>query len=367
MRQTESWKLWSAAACLLSACGVAQAGGLADFPHRARALQEPDQLDVAAPLAEFDIRQARNTGDLNYLSEADTLLGPWVREPSPDPRALVLHATVQQSRHEFDAALATLDRALALRPTDPQAWLTRATILRSMGLYAQAGAACERFAQVAGTILSTLCRQSLRALNGELPQAYGELVKVPSAGLDMIERAWLESERGDMAVRLGRDADAERWFRRELRVAPDDVSVRAAYADLLLRHRRAAEVRVLLRGQEGLEPLLLRIAIAQKMLGDPGLSRSVAKLQAQFRSEAARGVAVHWRDQARFLLEVQQRPQPALAAAVENWKVQREPDDVLIYVKAAASAGNPQAARPALEFVRAHRLSDARLWRADPL
>jgi tetratricopeptide (TPR) repeat protein len=361
---------------MLSGWGLAHAADFASgadtsevvaLPAVARHVQDADQLDVAGPLAEFYIRQSRSTGDLAYLDDAEALLAPWVREPSPDPRALLLHATVQQSRHEFVAALATLDRTLALRPTDARAWLTRATILRSMGLYAQAGAACERFAQVADTMLSTLCRQSLRALNGELPQAYGELVKVPTEGMRPAERAWLESERGDMAVRLGRDADAERWFRRELKIAPDDMSVRAAYADLLLRHRRAEEVLVLLRGQDGLQPLLLRIAIAQKMLGDPGLNRSVARLQAKFRAEAERGVAVHWREQARFFLEVQQRPQPALAAAIENWKLQREPDDVLIYVKAAASAGNPQAARPALDFVRAHRLTDARLSRPDPL
>jgi len=80
-----------------------------------------------------------------------------------------------------------------------------------------------------------------------------------------------------------------------------------------------------------------------------------------FRAEAQRGESVHQREQARFLLEVQKRPRPALAVALENWKVQREPEDALILVKAAASAGNPQAAQPALDFLRANRLRDARL------
>jgi hypothetical protein len=70
---------------------------------------------------------------------------------------------------------------------------------------------------------------------------------------------------------------------------------------------------------------------------------------------------VHRREQARFLLEVQNRPQEALAAALANWAVQREPDDALILVDAARAAGAPQSARPALEFARTQGMRDVRL------
>jgi hypothetical protein len=50
-----------------------------------------------------------------------------------------------------------------------------------------------------------------------------------------------------------------------------------------------------------------------------------------------------------------------LAAALENWAVQREPDDVLVLVNAAKAAGNPAAALPALDFIRAQGLSDVRV------
>ena len=79
------------------------------------------------------------------------------------------------------------------------------------------------------------------------------------------ERAWRDSELGEMAVRLGRDVEAEHWFQNGLRASPGDFYIRAAYADLLLRNGRTREVLTLLKGQESLKPLLLRIAIAQKM------------------------------------------------------------------------------------------------------
>jgi len=96
-------------------------------------------------------------------------------------------------------------------------------------------------------------------------------------------------------------------------------------------------------------------------LRDPRLVQSSARLQAAFAAEEQRGEAVHRREQARFLLEVLDQPALALAAALENWAVQREPDDVLVLVAAAKAAGTPAAAQPALEFVRASGLSDVRV------
>jgi tetratricopeptide (TPR) repeat protein len=323
--------------------------------------QAAARLDVALPLAQFYISQARALGDLRLLGYAEAALAPWVAQATPVPAALVLQATVQQSRHEFSAALATLDRALLVRPTDVQAWLTRATVLRVLGRYTEAAGACAQFARWADAGVSLICTQSIAGLTGQLPTAYAAVARLSTQGMLPPERAWRNSELGEMAARLGREAEAERWFRDALAYSPADFYVRAAYADLLLRQHRSVEVLALLKDQESIEPLLLRLAIAQKQLRDPGLARSRELLQAAFAAEAERGEPVHRREQARFLLEVQNRPQDALAAALANWTVQREPDDVLILVSAANAAGAPQRAQPAWEFARAQGLHDARL------
>jgi tetratricopeptide (TPR) repeat protein len=320
-----------------------------------------NRVDVAIPLAQFYIRQARSSGDLRYLGYAQAVLAPWVRQKPPLPDVLVLQATLQQSRHEFSASLATLERALSVRPDDPQARLIQATVLRVQGRYPEAAAACEQFSHLAAPRLGTLCLQSLRGLSGQLESAYGALTQDPPRGWPSSERSWLYSELGEMAVRLGRDDEAQRWFQQDLYLAPADFYVRAAYADLLLRQGRPAEALALLHGYESFEPLLLRIAIAQHQLHDPRLSQSSARLKAAFAAEEQRGEAVHRREQARFLLEVEDQPRPSLAAALENWAVQHEPDDVLVLVSAANAAGNAGAAQPALEFVRAAGQTDVRV------
>jgi tetratricopeptide (TPR) repeat protein len=340
---------------------------LADLPAGARysdlAARRLAQarLDVAVPLAQFYIQQSRLSGDLRYLGYADAVLAPWLNRREPAPDALVLHATIQQSRHEFSAALMTLERALAARPNDPQALLTRATILRVLGRYAQAGAACEQFARWVEPTLAALCIQGVRGLTGQLDSAYAELRQLSPQGWLNTEKSWLYSELGEMAVRLGLDADAQRWFQQDLNLVPTDSYVRAAYADLLLRQGRAGEALTLLQGQESFEPLLLRIALAQKQLHDPRLAQSSARLRAAFAAETQRAESVHRREQARFLLEVENQPQLALATASQNWSLQREPDDALVLVAAARAAGDPAAAAPALDFMRRADLRDARV------
>ena len=316
------------------------------------------RLDVALPLVQLYIKQARSTGDLRFLGYAEAVLEPWVGPDTKSADALVLHATVLQSRHDFSGALKVLERARALRPDDAQAWLTSATVLRVLGEYEQSLAGCTRLADPA---IAQLCKQGVLGLTGELQAAYSAIQQIDSQGMPPEERAWRDSELGEMAVRLGRDAEAEHWFWNGLRASPGDFYIRAAYADLLLRNGRAREVLALLQGQQSLEPLLLRIAIAQKMLQDPGLEQSSARLAAAFAAETQRGDGVHRREEARFLLEVRGEPQAALAAALENWKVQREADDVLVLIRAAHAAGTPAAAQPANVFVHEHRLQDVRI------
>ena len=90
-----------------------------------------------------------------------------------------------------------------------------------------------------------------------------------------------------MAERLGDDQAAEHWFREGLQLAPEDFYMRAAYADLLLRQRRAAETLQLLAGYESMEPMLLRIVVAQQLLGQGDNAPGRAMLAAAFDRRAA--------------------------------------------------------------------------------
>ncbi len=319
------------------------------------------RLDIALPMAQFYLSRARATGDLRFLGYAEAILAPWrEREPVSVP-VRVLYATLLQSRHDFLPALAELDRALAVDPANAQAWLTRATVLRVLGRYEEALSACRHVGAAAEPAITDLCVESIASLSGHLHSAYAVVMALSPQALPPEAQAWRYSELGEMAARLGDDAAAERWLRAGLALAPDDFYLRAACADALLRQGRALETLQLLQGYESMEPLLLRIAIAHS-LQDDGLGASAAELLASaFAVEQQRGESVHRREQARFLLDVERQPAQALAAAQQNWLMQREPDDVLILLRAARAAGQAQAGEPARRFLQQQRTEDARL------
>ncbi len=319
------------------------------------------RLDIALPLAQFYIARARASGDLRFLGYAEAILAPWLHRADVPTQVMVLHATILQSRHLFNASLTELDGALAKTPNDAQAWLTRATVLRVLGRYGEAAASCGHLAAAADPAITTLCVQGLQGLTGQLHSAYADIAALPPQALPPEARAWRYSELGEMAERLGDDTAAEHWLRDGLAVAPDDFYMRAAWADLLLRQGRAAETVQLLAGYESMEPMLLRLAIAHRMLHDTTSATTAALLASAFSVEQQRGDAVHRREQARFLLDVSWQPTAALTAAQQNWQVQREPEDVLMLLRAAQAAHAPQAAEPARAFLRQNHLQDARL------
>jgi tetratricopeptide (TPR) repeat protein len=320
-----------------------------------------ERLDIALSLAQLDIARARSLGDMRFLGYAEATLDPWLRRQPPSPQALILHATILQSRHAFDASLVELDRALAARPDDPQAWLTRATVLRVLGRYPEALNSCQHLAKFAEAAVTKLCIESLRGLSGHLNDAYAALAAASPSLVSPQVRAWRLSELGEMAERRGDDKLADKWFSDGLALAPDDLYMRAARADVLLRQNRAPEVLLLLKGFETSEPMLLRVALAYRALHDNAEETAEATLANAFELEAQRGDEVHRREQARFLLDVKANPSQALDTALQNWRTQREPEDLLILCRAAAAAHRPEAATPAVQFLQTNHLEDARL------
>ena len=129
----------------------------------------------------------------------------------------------------------------------------------------------------------------------------------------------------------------------------------------MLQQGRAVDTLELLKGFESMEPMLLRMAIAQRQLNDPQLPETRALLANAFAVEEQRNEAVHRREQARFLLDVEAQPSAALAAARQNWQVQREPADLLILLRAAHAAHQNGAAAAAAQFANLHAIEDVRL------
>ncbi|MBC7944149.1 MAG: tetratricopeptide repeat protein [Burkholderiales bacterium] len=325
--------------------------------------KNPQNLELALHVARRYIEQSRAEADPRYLGYAQAALAPWWNLSSPPLPVLVLRATVLQSNHHFDAALADLAEVLRQQPDNAQAWLTRAVILQVRGEYAEARQSCERLRGIVGELVLAMCMSNIASLSGQAPRAYETLRVIfnHSDTASPAEKIWILSALGEMAARLGKVDAAEKHFQDALALGNPDSYLKGAYADFLLDRKRPAEVIDLLNDETRADALLLRLALAEQVTSSANLAQHSAALKARFKASRMRGDTVHRREEARFTLHLLREPEAALQLAQANWEVQREPADARIFLEAAAAANKPDAARPVLDWLARTRLEDANL------
>jgi hypothetical protein len=312
-------------------------------PLKAAVTRAPGELPPALALATAYMRASRIEGDPRFLGYAQATLRPWWSNPRAPTAVLLLRATILQTSHQFDAAVADLNTVLGREPGNAQALLTRATVLTVQGRYDPARADCLRVGASAPRIYAAICTAAIDAMTGRDGVARESIAAaLTSPRVDAAARGWGETLLGEIAHRLG-DGDAEVHFQAALAADDSDLYALAAYADWLLDQRRAADVVALLRARTRIDILLLRLAIAQRELGLAEAATTTETLRARFDASHARGDTVHLRENARFELALRGDAAAALRYALDNQRVQHEAADLRILAEAASAAGDPRA------------------------
>lgn len=323
----------------------------------------PDDVDLAVRLARRYVDEAAAVGDPRYVGYAQAALAHWWNDAAPPVAVRVQRAVLRQFGHQFSEALADLEAAVQAEPANGEAWSWLAAIHLVRADYAAARRGCDGLAPLTTALLAAGCRAAVDSLTGNADAAEAMLVDALKAATQAgpEERLWALTRLAEIAERRGDYAGAERAFREALALDVADVYLQAAYADFLLDRRRAAEVLTLLKDGARADVLLLRLALAAQATGDPRGAGWRRDLAARFAAARARGDTTHEKEEARFLLELQGDTARALALARNNYAVQREPADARILLEAATAARQPEAASPALDWLRTHRVQSVAL------
>ncbi len=342
-------------------------GARAARDRRQRLAADPNDVPLALETARAHVREARRTGDPRFLGYAEAALAPWWDVVDPPVPVLVVRATIRQSLHDFDGALADLGRALARDPRDAQAWLTQALIRQTRGDYAAARTSCDQVRAVAGRdgaarMVGVICGASVASFTGDAARSRVVLQQVVAgAGLPPDLQLWALGVLADVETRLGNGDAAVAHYRAALVLAPRDLAVRSAFADLLLDRGEPAAVLALVAEDLRIDALLLRATLAEQALGTSVWLAHRDDLQTRFAAAHLRNDTRQLREEARFALLVQHDAATALTLAERNWQAQREPEDARVLLGAALAAGNRAVADDVRQWLAQHRLEDARL------
>ena len=318
--------------------------------------QQPNDLATALPLAERSFAQVGAEGDPRYIGQAQAVLQPWWTLPDPPVAVRVLRAQLLQFDHQFDAALVDLDAALAAEPGNGTAWSWRTAILMVQADYAKARQSCERLAPLATPLIGVACLAQVDAVTGHAAEAASRLRAALAANpqADAAERLWSLTRLAENEERRGAYPQAEAAFVAARALGLSDVYLQAAYADFLLDRGRPAEVLTLLADGARADVLLLRLALAAQAASTRDASRWRDALAARFDAARQRGDTSHRKEESRFVLAFKGGTGDtarALQLAQQNFAEQREPADARILLEAALAARQPDAARPALDWM----------------
>ena len=315
-------------------------------------LSPAERIDGARRL----IQAGRASGDPRTLGYAEAQLAGLPETGALGIEALVLRATIEQSRHRFDAARALLDRALEQSPALVQARLTRATIAQVRGNLDAARADCEALRRSAPTV-AVICGATGDSLRGKNADALKALESVTDPAL----RGWALSIAGEVHEQQGALDAAVRSYTASLALG-DDLYTTVALADALIAQQRWPQAEALLLPLPATDAVLLRRWIIARRQ-----QRDATALQAQladrFAAAQARNELLHAREAALFALE-QGDSAAALKLARQNWVDQREPADLRILASAARAANDSAALAEVQDFIVRTGLRDSRVERA---
>ncbi len=336
---------------------------------RSALARDPNNFALGVRVAQRLIELSRSDGDPRYLGYAQAALKPWWDGDRPE--LILLRATIRQSMHEFEPALADLKQLNRSRSADAQALLTQATIELVLGRYSDALKTCAQLQLQTPGLISEACGADARSLVGHF-DAYETLNARLSAdsSVDADTRGWLHTMLAEMLERQNRYDEAHGHFEAAVRLAPT-LYARAAYADFLLARGRAEQALQLVsvavdkqstRGVPLPDVLLLRQVLALHWLGRADLLKpALADMRARFEASRSRGQSLHGREEARLVLSVEADPSKALALAEQNWSIQKEAADTLILAQAAHAAGREDVLRKIRQFVAQTGFKDLRL------
>lgn len=329
----------------------------------------PDNPRLAADLADAYIDIARQTADVRYYGYAQAALQPWWDMAQPPLDVLLPRAQLLQQRHVFDGARSDLEQLVARAPRNAQGWLTLANIERVTGRLDAADAACRSVLALAGAFIGGVCRADVAGLTGQGDAALDTLAQLlrTQSATPALQR-WAQTVRAEIAWRMGRHDVASEALDAALASAEatdtQDIYLLALWADFHIAQGHADRVRQRLTDASDADAdadvLLLMHAIAERQAGGSPQDM-IAELRARIDAARRRGDSFHRREEARFALDLADRPGDALWLAQQNWADQREPADAHLLLRAALAAGQPAAAKPVVDFVRRWGLQDVRI------
>lgn len=344
---------------VLSSSVHTQSGRLGSFRALDQAWRaQPQNLMASLAYSRAVFTLGLNEGDLRWYGSAKAALAPWWRATELPAEAFFLRGLVKQGFHGFEEGLQDIDRAIVLEPRRAEFWSWRFALNLLLADIVAARKDIEDIARLIGVEEADVYRAILNYRTGNpqmAVQTLSRLIRSPSYQ-DASSKDWLSFHLGEAYRVVGQPEKAIAVWSERLKTRPQAHLLRLSLADVLNHQGRFLQAKAtamhLADTASLTDALLMQALLASRGLKDPNESSLASQMAARLKSQAFRQESLIERPKLIYQIAYGQDIPGGLALSKDNWQLQREPPDALLFVQAALALGQARAAEPVLVWVQ---------------
>jgi tetratricopeptide (TPR) repeat protein len=312
----------------------------------------PEDLNASLAYARAVFTLGLSEGDLRWFGSAKAALQPWwVAEDLPAD-GLFLRGLVKQGFHAFDAGLQDINKAIALAPRRAEFWSWRFALHLLLADMASAQQDTQEMQRLFGAEEADVYRAVLLYRTGQplvAVQMLSRAARSPNYQ-DASSQDWLGFHLGEAHRVAGQPALAIAVWNERLKVSAQSHLLRLSLAELLNQQGRFVQAKAMAMNRRDLgsltDALLMQALLACRGLNDADETRLASQMAARLKAQALRQESLIERPKLIYQIAYGQDMAAGLALSIENWQLQKEPPDALLFAQAALALAQPRAAEP---------------------
>ncbi len=357
-----------ASAVVLSASVHAQGGQQAQLRSLDQVRRaQPQDINPALAYARAVFTLGLTEGDLRWFGSAKAALGPWWQATDLPAEGYFLRGLIQQGFHDFKAGLIDIDRAIALEPRRAEFWSWRFALHLLQADLVSARQDTEEIARLFGKEEADVYRAVLLYRTGQPVPAVQTLMRAIRSPnyQDGSSQDWLGFHLGEAHRVAGQPTQALAVWEGRLKASPRSHLLRLSLADLLNQQGQYRQAKAVAMNQSDMgsltDALLMQALVASRGLKDADEPRLASQMDARLRAQALRQEALIERPKLIYQIAYGRDLAAGLSLSIENWQLQKEPPDAVLFAQAALALGQAQAAAPVVEWAEKSGYTDPQL------
>ncbi|MEY4756740.1 MAG: hypothetical protein RJA34_1638 [Pseudomonadota bacterium] len=328
---------------------------------------QPTNLDASLAYARAVFITGLTEGDLRWFGSAKAAMTPWWLAKELPADAYFLRGLIKQGFHDFRAGLEDINLAIAREPGRPEFWSWRFALHLLLADMAAAQQDAQEMARLFGEQEASVYRAILLYRGGQAKAAITSLegLRIAPDFQGASSQEWLGFHLGEAYRVAGQAEQAITLWKKQLQTSPRSHLLRLSLADVLNqqgRHREARQIATMSGPSDSTtDALLMQTLLASRGLKDGDEVRLASLFEARMKSQALRQESLIERPKLVYLISYGKDLTAGLALSIENWKLQKEPADAVLFAQAALALQQPRAAEPVVAWANETRYTDPQL------